>query len=726
MAYIGPQPIQAADRAVRLSEVNVLRLLIWCSAGLVLCFGWVAYSAVAASGAIVLPFVGLIFGLFYCALSYQIFRYGAARRAANTQISNSAFSNPLLTDAAPLVTVLIPSFKEERRVILATVLSAALAVYRNKRIVVLVDDPTGDDAALQETNAAIAEISAHLSVPRRLCAKALSDPALDEKTVSQTYSALADWLTNLAATFRADRAEGFAHVDDFLIEKVIQPQAQSFRLRAEALRQNPTGCTAEERDHLASLFSAQISSFHRKTYANLSADRNKAMNLNAYIGLIGGCYTLKKEVNQTHLVPATEPEQADLIIPPSSYLMTLDADSIVLPNYLLTLVEILERDPTTAVAQTPYLSFPGSKAAVEYIAGATTDIQYLIHQGSSHFGSAYWVGANAVLRYKALQDIATYRHENGHDVQIFIQDKTVIEDTGSTIDLWRKGWSIHNHFAPLAYSATPADFGALAIQRKRWGNGGLILFADLFRDYLRAGAFVSGLPKLILRAHYLLSPLIGNISILFLMVWSTSLSKSLLWVPIFMLPYFLLYSHDLTKMGYRKRDIFAVCSLNLMLLPVNLLGLLASLRQIVFGLKVSFLRTPKIALRSRVPSSIFLFNAAIFTLMIRYVVEGLQAGDLWGAIIPMINVSLYGYGLFTFLGLRDSLSDLAMLLSPRLTPLAKIRVTSLSLRKKRTALVFALTFLAFSTLPFDSMNNVGDVTLLPNSPPIRNEGTMTR
>jgi cellulose synthase (UDP-forming) len=726
MTDIGPQAIKAADRAGRFSEVNVLRLLIGCSAGLLLCFGWVAYTAFAASGAKALPFVGLILGLFYCALCYQIFRYGAARRAASAHSPTPAQPDPLLTSAAPLVTILIPSFKEERRVILATVLSAALAVYRNKRIVVLVDDPQGDTAALLETQAAIAEIAAHLSGPRRLCAKALSDPALDGQSLSHLYSTLADWLTDLAATFRADQAEGFAHVDDFLIDKVLLPQAHSFRLRAVALLQNPPEDMAQERDHLASLFSAEISSFHRKAYANLSADRNKAMNLNAYIGLMGGSFTIWQEAGQIRLVPATDPEHADLVIPQSSYIMTLDADSIVLPDYLLTLVGILERDPTAAVAQTPYLTFPGSKAAVEYVAGATTDIQYLIHQGSSHFGSAYWVGANAVLRHKALQDIATSRHENGHDVQVFIQDKTVIEDTGSTIDLWRKGWHVHNHFAPLAYSATPADFGALAIQRKRWGNGGLILFADLFRDYLRKRAFLSGLPRLVLRAHYLLSPVIGNIGILLLMVWSTSLSQSLLWVPFFMLPYFLLYSYDLTKMGYRKRDIFAVCSLNLMLLPVNLSGLLASLRQIVFGRKDSFLRTPKIALRSRVPASIFLFNAAIFALMILYVVEGLSAGDLWGAVIPMINVSLYGYGLFTFLGLRDSLADLLSLFSERVPPLAKARIPSPFALRKQTALVFTLTFLAFSAVPFNSERNAANVLLPPNPPSILNEGAMTR
>lgn len=630
----------------------------------------------------------------------------------------------LLSDKAPLVTVLIPSFKEERRVIIATALSAALATYRNKRIVVLVDDPPNDGTALQETYAAIDEVNAHLTVPWQICANALSDPALDKIGVAKAYTAIAEWLTDLAKTFHDDKSEDFSHVDDFLIEKVILPYAQACRTWAEGVHHNPDACLELERDRLSSLISGEITSFHRKSFANLSADRNKAMNLNAYIGLIGGCFSIQKNDAQTCLVPASDRDSADLVIPLSDYVMTLDADSVVLSNYLLTIVDSLESDPTAAVAQTPYLTFPGSKAAVEFIAGATTDIQYLIHQGSSHFGSGYWVGANAVLRYKALQEIATCRIENEHDILVYIQDKTVIEDTGSTIDLWRKGWHVNNHFTALAYSATPADFGALAIQRKRWGNGGLILFADLLRDYIGKRNFLSNLPKLILRAHYLLSPVIGNIGILLLMVWSPNVSQSLRWVLFLMLPYFLLYSYDLTKMGYRKRDIFAVCSLNLMLLPVNLAGLCASIRQIVTGRKDSFLRTPKVSFRSRVPPTIFVFNAAILALMLIYVFNGLMLNDLLGAVVPMINVLLYGYGIVKFMGLRESLADLAALVSHAIAPLTKSKLLTFLTPKRQTVLVFTLAFLALTSYPLNQEQNSAKVPLSKSPQSAIHEGAI--
>lgn len=61
----------------------------------------------------------------------------------------------------------------------------------------------------------------------------------------------------------------------------------------------------------------------------------------------------------------------------------------------------------------------------------------------------------------------------------FIQDRTVIEDTESSIDLRRKEWRLYNYPERLSYSATPPDFGSLVIQRGRWANGGLLILPKL-------------------------------------------------------------------------------------------------------------------------------------------------------------------------------------------------------------------------------------------------------
>ena len=51
-------------------------------------------------------------------------------------------------------------------------------------------------------------------------------------------------------------------------------------------------------------FSAQVSSFERKKYVSLSHEPNKAMNLNSYMGLMGGTYHEIQTAGGTALVPA--------------------------------------------------------------------------------------------------------------------------------------------------------------------------------------------------------------------------------------------------------------------------------------------------------------------------------------------------------------------------------------------------------------------------------------
>src|SRR5690606_26754479 len=134
-------------------------------------FIWTSLSAIAVTGPQILPFVLLIAGLFYCVVAHQLFRYGASRR--QTAATTAAPAVDLTRAKAPTVTVLIPSYMEDRRVIVATTLSAALMRYRNKRIVVLVDDPQQDSVSLQASFAAVAEVNAILEHPKAICSAAL-------------------------------------------------------------------------------------------------------------------------------------------------------------------------------------------------------------------------------------------------------------------------------------------------------------------------------------------------------------------------------------------------------------------------------------------------------------------------------------------------------------------------------------------------------------------------
>lgn len=619
----------------------------------------------------------MLLALLYCSLAYQFNRFGAARRREERQDVQPAQITWLEPRVAPSVTILIPSYREERRVLIGTVLSAAIAEYSNRRIAVLVDDQPSDAVALRTTLSAIDEVTGWLNeqAERRRDAHAAwldrkattaFDPAAEARHLSDGYRDVAAWLSSIASRLEGESPEDFQHVDGFIADRIVGAAAKQYRDRAERL--SSAHLTADEADaehlRLSVVICDEVARFQRKTFANLSHAPNKAMNLNTYIGLMGGRFVRVHYNGVTSLEPALGSE-VDVAVPRPDYVLTLDADSVILNEYIATLVDILESRPGAGVAQTPYLTFPGGDAPVERIAGATTDIQYLVHQGSSWFDAAFWVGANALIRFSALEAISKTRVDDGKTVRVFIQDKTVIEDTGSTVDLMKLGWSVQNHFVPLAYSATPADFGALAIQRKRWANGGLIIMPELMQQYLQSPDRIGRLPELVLRAHYLLSPAIGNIAVFMLMIWAGTESSGILWTPLVMLPYFALYMMDLRRLGYRRRDLFGVCSLNLMLLPVNFAGIITSIFQMVTGRKGSFMRTPKISLRTNVPPYALLFNLGVFVLMLAYATKTMMSGELSGGAIPImnillfsLNILLYMYGLVRFVGVLDSLGDM--------------------------------------------------------------------
>src|SRR5439155_1662463 len=157
-------------------------------------------------------------------------------------------------------------------------------------------------------------------------------------------------------------------------------------------------------------------------------------------------------------------------VPDADFIVVLDADSLILAEYTLRLVHLVTRpgNERVAVVQTPYASVPGATSAIERIAGATTDVQLMTHQGATLFGAGSWVGASALVRRAALDDIVFTTEERGYPISCYVRDRTLNEDTDTTVDLIRGGWTVQNYPDRLAYSATPPDFGSLLIQRRRW------------------------------------------------------------------------------------------------------------------------------------------------------------------------------------------------------------------------------------------------------------------
>jgi hypothetical protein len=471
------------------------------------------------------------------------------------------------------------------------------------------------------------------------------------------------WLRDHARTISSS-----GHTNIFFSENILRKPARDHERRASELRgqsrQSSISITAADLSHeyrrLANLFAVDLSSFERKRFVNLSHEPNKAMNLNAYISLLGRSFRVSRHVNSLSLdeVPAG---LADICVPNADYLITLDADSFLLPDYALRLLDVMESpgNERLAVVQTPYTAVPNSNNAVERIAGATTDIQHIVHQGFTLWNGTYWVGANAVLRRSALDDIKTVESERGFSVVKYIESRTVIEDTESSIDLIKRGWRLYNYPERLAYSATPADFGSLLIQRRRWANGGLII-APKLADYLfRSGFSFRKILEVFFRAHYLVSITATSVGVLLLLLFPFETSIHTFWLPLSAIPYYFFYGRDLSNSGYRWTDLPRVYALNLALIPVNLGGVVASLRQAVTGQKTPFLRTPKIADRTAAPAGYLLAEYSLCLYCLIDAAFDWVNGRPFHAAFGAVNGLLWCYSIYSFIGIRATFEDLA-------------------------------------------------------------------
>jgi cellulose synthase/poly-beta-1,6-N-acetylglucosamine synthase-like glycosyltransferase/chitodextrinase len=612
------------------------------------------------------------------ALAYLLSRLGFMYRTRTHHRATRASLDQYYDARQPTLTTIIPSYQEEERVIRTTLLSAALQEYPDKRVVLLIDDPyvpkTRKAREQQESARALpGKIERLLAEPaRRFAAEMQSFEMAMQRgdtlgptsmtALATAYSDAVSWLENLA-----DRQEITDHTDEFFINEVVLRLAESFReVKLALLESAGEGVVLHQQmfrrlyRRLVWTFSVRISSFERKKYVSLSHEPNKAMNLNSYIGLMGGTYHEIQTVSGPALV-AAQPGQG-LQIPDPDYVVTLDADSVLLPEYCLRLVHLLEQQEyqDMAIAQTPYSAFPGSATRLERIAGATTDLQHIVHQGLTYYDATFWVGANAVIRKKALNEIAETSFIGDWEIRQYIKDRTVIEDTESTIDMGIAGWRLFNYPERLSYSATPPDFGSLCIQRRRWANGGLLILSKLHRQarIRRNQGKRSRFSELFLRWNYMASISWSSASLLILLAFPFSATLISPLLGLIALPYFMAMASDLRYCGYKRLDVLRIYGFNLILLGVNLAGTFSSIVQGITASKAPFARTPKVKDRTVVPPFLLiapyiLIALAGFTLYRAYV-HHLTENFFYAA----LNVILAFYAVMAFIGLRNSLVDL--------------------------------------------------------------------
>ncbi|HWA67594.1 MAG TPA: glycosyltransferase family 2 protein [Mycobacteriales bacterium] len=589
----------------------------------------------------------------------------------------------------PSLTALVPSYREDLRVVRNTMLSAALQEFPDLRVVLLLDDPPNpkdakDAASLAATRTLIGELSDLLAEPARDFEEALLEleradhlgkDALD--TVARLYEQATSWLARFAVDLEPDD-----HADEFFVDSILLRLAADFRLTGAAVRAaiDEGRTIPRARVHalvrrLAWTFRADLSCFERKQYASLSHESNKAMNLNSYLGLMGGAYR-DRVTSLGRVLQRCGSSDADLVIPDPDYVLTLDADSVIMPEYCARLVYLLEQTEhaRVAVMQTPYTAFPGAETRLERIAGATTDLQYIVHQGMARHDAAFWVGANAILRKRALDEICEVSYDGDFEIRRYVQDHTVIEDTESSIDLRIHGWNLLSYPERLAYSATPPDFGSLCIQRRRWANGGLLILHRLWqqRKAMRMRGERLRLREVVLRANYMASIAWCSISlVVLLLVYPSSSQVSAALLGAIALPYFVCQASDLKYYGYKRLDALRVYAFNMLLLPVNLAGVANSIVQAVTGEKSAFGRTPKV-LRRTVPPLTFSVAPYLILVMAGFEFARYAHQRLWVAAgYSAVNTLLTFYALSAFIGVRTSIVDIAIQLKARLYAPAK-------------------------------------------------------
>lgn len=643
-----------------------------------------------------LIFIAALMLVLYAALLYNVCLIGNYMRQIRERIPTGEEVETVFDKPAPALTVLIPSYKEERFVIWQTMLSAAVSEYPAKRVVLLIDNPPfpaqeDDRQQLAVTRALPAELQAVFSAQASVYTQARADYqtrlaegrvdiAEESAILAGLYERVADWFDVQAQEIAAGTPiDQLAFDIKFFVEKILRAPARRNRDRAAACRAKSQTASPDDIAHhyavLAGLFNVEFSSFERKRYINLSHDANKAMNLNSYIQLMGHAW---KEVETPAglVLEQCAAAEASFAVPAADYINTIDADSLMTHDYVSRLVYLMERPghEKIAVAQAPCSSIPGSPVPIERIAGAVIDVQYHTHQGYTYWYASFWVGANAMLRMTALNAIKEIAHVDGKSFAIYIQDRTVIEDTESTIDLVQKGWLLYNYPSRMTFSATPADFGSLLIQRRRWANGGLIILPKLIRYAMQAPKNLRLLKELFMRFNYLAMTTL-SVAVMYLFAFysfSPRLSTPLLIYA--NIPLLLLYSRDLKVCGYRYTDVFRVIALNLMLLPIITAGVLKQLQQIITGRKVPFARTPKVKNRTGAPALYYLMELGMIGYCVYMIVTNSLDSEWAPVAYAAINLTMLLYALFRYIGIRPMCQDLWASLQRSLSVITPRRV----------------------------------------------------
>ena len=312
--------------------------------------------------------------------------------------------------------------------------------------------------------------------------------------LAQTYDEAVAWLRETA-----DGEEVVDHTDAFLVDEVFVRLADDLAADAQALREAAADgaelSVTRVRQlyrRLAWIFRAEVTSLRAQAFASLSHESNKAMNLNSYIGLMGGRYRIGDTAGGRVLLPVQRRRMPTSTSPTPSTCSRSTPTACCCRSTACgwSLHASSPRTPASLSRRRRTRAYPGAPTRLERIAGATTDIQHIVHQGMTRYGATFWVGANAVLRKtRARRHHAEATHEGGFTDPAVHPGPHLIEDTESTHRPARQGLA-RSTTTPSGSATAPRrpTSASLCVQRERWANGGLHHHAEGLPDDARPQA----------------------------------------------------------------------------------------------------------------------------------------------------------------------------------------------------------------------------------------------
>jgi cellulose synthase (UDP-forming) len=254
--------------------------------------------------------------LIYSNFIYLLTRYGRLKRDEEFEEEPQRFLAEFAFGAKPppQLTILVPAFKEDISVITMALLSCTFQEYPCKRIVLLIDNPpdpqSPNDKKLLDASRKLPEYIATMLKPMHSIItkewiqfesrKHQMNRAEAARVRTALYRDVATWFENMSREYYTHD-----HIEHCFVKEILSKLASKCHSQAESLEYKAQQESASVNEieygyrYLHSLFSAELVSFERKTFENLSHEPNKAMNINSYLGLLGKTFSITPQEIQS-------------------------------------------------------------------------------------------------------------------------------------------------------------------------------------------------------------------------------------------------------------------------------------------------------------------------------------------------------------------------------------------------------------------------------------------